>query len=436
MNTGENMESSNSDKSITGSNVKKALHEIITNTCQKFNNCFEYKSNVKMGADGKNQTQFYIDSMLTFSDSIWLIKATNSYRSDRIKGDEFNVEQIKKILSSKEDKSLLAFFVLPDSLSDKDKTSIDNLRVAVVTKSNVTYFDDVLLMSEFKTKLELKCSALFNQGTRSNILGDIGEASIVDAFTNKNNLDKWNNTPGNNSLVSSDYKLFYEILTQYGISPITQIKEIRNVKTGIKQFMNTNFYDEDLNCIKNGGGKPKTDVSITIITENNQEETLNISVKRPNSLKTNNITIHEGSVEKLISDLSQSIPADSKFNDPSEFELLKNSLLDFQLKGNLKNMNEIDKNYLNDNLPEINNWLIGYFIFGINNFHFTTPIQTANLLVTINPNSGIPKAQNLNTLTNHLLNQKMKSFNTPFSWTYPSGKRGNKIQIKCPVQFD
>ena len=328
---GENMESSNSDKQNTGSNVKKALTDIITKTDQHFSNCFKYQFDEKMGAEGKDPAQFRIDSILTFDDSIWLIKATNSYRSDRIKGDEFNVEQIKKIFSLKIDKPILAFFVLPDSLKDNDKTSVNSLRASVVAKSRVTYFDDVLLMSEFKTKLELKCSGFLNQGNRSNILGDIGEASVVDAFTNKNNLDKWNNTQENNSLVSSNYKLFSEILTQYGILPTTKIKEIESVKTGISQFKKTDFYDSDLNRIKNGGGKPKTDVSITLVTDQNQKETLNISIKRPNNLKKKSITVHEGTVEKLIDDLSKSIPTDSKFNQHSNLQLLKNALLDFQL---------------------------------------------------------------------------------------------------------
>lgn len=434
---GVNLESTNSDRSITGSNVKKAIQDIVENTHQRFHDGIKYIFNAKMGAEGKNPTQFFIDAILTFDDSIWLIKATNSYRSDRIKGDEFNVEHIKSILLKKDrEKPLYAFFVLPDSLPDKDKKSVENLRVAIVTQTNVTYFDDVLLMSEFKTKLEMKCSGLVNQGTRSNILGDIGEASIVEAFTNKDNLDKWNNIVGNNSLVSSNYRLFYEILTQYGITPTTKIKEIKSIKTGIKEFKNTEFYDKDLNRVSNGGGKPKTDVSITLDTDLNEEHNLKISVKRPNGGKGKSITIHEGSIEKLLNDLSNSMPPRSKFKKPSEFILLTDSLLNFQKSGNLKDMDITKRLYLEQNLPEINNWLIEYFIFGINNSQFKNPIQIANLLVSINPQTGLPTVQRLDMIINHLNTFKKKSFNTPFSWTYPSRKRGTKIQIKYPVQFD
>ncbi|MCT3525215.1 hypothetical protein EFR28_04240 [Latilactobacillus curvatus] len=428
------MESTNSDRSITGANVKKALHTLIGQTQATFETVFISEFDVRMGVPQKKSNQFGTDAILIFDDAIWIIKCTNSYRSDRIKGNEFDIEHIKRILHLKNtSKSIYAYFVLPDTLSKNDNNSIGKLRNSVLKKEIVTYFDDVFLMSELKMKIEEKCSNLITQGIRANKLGDIGEESIVKAFTNENNIKKWNKSPESHTLASSNYRLFEEILLQV-LPPTDKIKEVSSVTTGIRQFKGTDFYDIDLNHLATNG-KPKTDVSILITTDSNKQYRLNISVKRPNNVTTKRITVHEGSVKKLIADLSKSIPSNSIFQNSIEFERLRTALLDFQKAGNKKSMTESNKNYLDHNLPYLNPWLINYFIFGVNNSQFTNQIQFANLLVTINPSTG---SSNVQTPTDVLaaLSKFKTTFGTPFSWTYPSGKRGKSIQIKCPIQFD
>ena len=50
--------------------------------------------------------------------------------------------------------------------------------------------------------------------------------------------------------------------------------------------------------------------------------------------------------------------------------------------------------FLNDNLSDLNKWLIDYFIFGINNSYLNKN-QQANALLVFDPNTGKCKVRNV-----------------------------------------
>lgn len=163
-------------------------------------------------------------------------------------------------------------------------------------------------------------------------------------------------------------------------------------------------------------GKPKTDVNVKIETDTG-EIFSNISVKN-SSKKT--VTIHEGSVSDIIEALK--LPA----ADP-----LAQALRDFEEVGSKKNLSlkypHSDK-ILDERLKRYNKELIGLFIFGLNSPLVNNNIQIADLIIFTN-NLAVWNQKDYIQYYNDAYSSKGQ-FGTPFKWTYPSKKRGQKIQIK------
>ena len=62
-------------------------------------------------------------------------------------------------------------------------------------------------------------------------------------------------------------------------------------------------------------------------------------------------------------------------------------------------------------------------------------VQQANALLSFNPQNGDCTVRTVAEEEQVLIDgiTKRSEFGTPFSWTYPSKKRGKKIQLKCTV---
>ena len=431
------MNSDNSKKAQSGSNQRKELSALIADLKKQFNSVTfkkkNYRKYIAYGALHKLSTQFSVNEEVEFNDEhpeIWLIKTSSSLRSDRIKGDEFDIEHIKSILKLANNQvDIKAYFVVQDNPSDKDLTQFKNYKEKVLDKKIVTFFDDILTFSEFQNLLQSRCSKYLSQGIQSNILGSNSEKEISDAFNNPNNVILWNN-PSNSIIKSRNFSIVKALLEK--IAPnfnIVQLEAFNNDKKDKAHYL------EELNIVRDSQGKgnlgkPKTDVLIHVLPQNNEVLNINLSIKHPKNRKKG-ITVHEGNVESLISDLSTSLPETSKFNDETLFNKLKLALLNFQKAGSAKGMDQDLREFLEENLQELNEWLIDYFVFGINNSRFNEN-QKANMIAMVNPDNGAVTFNTREEEIHMLLADKKRAFGTPFSWTYPSKKRGQKIQIKLP----
>ncbi len=282
-------------------------------------------------------------------------------------------------------------------------------------------------MTSFRNLLEHEATKSMDQGIKSNLLGASGEEALALAFTNESNLKIWNN-PKSNIYQSSSYSLFEAVIK--GLCPnIGKLLSINSIGSN----SNTPIADQ-LKLVKANGqnyGKPKTDVIISIINEKGKNLIFKFSVKQPSSNK-GKVTVHEGSVERLLNDLKYSLPSDSIFNDPDMFNKLSTALKDFQKVGSKSKIQDDNLEFLNYHLASLNKWLIDYFMFGINNSYLNKN-QQANALLVFDPTTGNCKVSNVSETELTLLNHRKATFNTPFSWTYPSKKRGSKIQIKGPI---
>ena len=427
----------NSNKAKSGRNTKTELISLLEDFDKRFDTV-NLQKNVKFGAKNKDQNQFGIDAVLEFNDQNrekWLIKTSSSYRSDRIKGNEFDIEHIKSIVKSQSPTiQVKSFFVVPDT---ENSSSFDKYKEKVENHSIVTYFDKVLKFSEIRHLISDRCSQYLPQGIKANILGNDAEKEIADAFNNLNNIDIWNQTDNSQVIKSRNYSIVQSLMNKY--YPNKKLKSMvayDNDKKG-------DHYLEDLNRVigpKNENlGKPKTDVLIKLTFSDGNTAQINLSVKHP-KLNSKKVTAHEGSIEVLMDDLAASLPANSIFNDNSKFNQLYNALKNFQSAGSSKNMNDTERVFLSDNLSNLNSWLIDYFLFGTNNRRFNNN-QIAYIMAIIDPTNGdliyLTQAEERNLLLNYCKSHKPTSstFGTPFSWTYPSKKRGKKIQIKSPLPF-
>lgn len=439
------MNSDNSKKVRSGNNNQQELSSLLNEFQDKYKNVEIINKNQRYGEKGKNQNQFFVNAEIRFSDNypeIWILKTTSSYRSDRSKGDEFDVEHIKKILSTQK-KNSKAFFIVPDNQKEKDMRAFNNFRKNVENKKVVSYFDHVITISEFKHFLNERCNKYISQGIRANILGNDAEKNIVEAFNNKKNIILLN-TPDNTIEKSKNFAVVYTFMNS--LYPHQKLKSMEAFHN-IKKLKDEHYLDE-LNIVRDNGqgnlGKPKTDVLIKLVFEDNHIENIKLSVKRPQKSAGKNIkrvTVHEGNVQTLLADLKKSLPEKSIFNNPEQWENLKSSLINFQHYGSVTNMDDGKRDFLNKNLSKLNNWLIDYFLFGINNSRFNDN-QMANAMAIVNPDNGdllfLTAMEEKNLLLQYCKKQKSGSttFGTPFNWTYPSHKKGKKIQIKSPILFN
>lgn len=428
-------EANNTEKVMSGRKTKKTLTQLIKQIISPFPT-IHFKENAKYGEKGKDPKQFNISHQIEFTKQnlYWLIDVTSSYKQDRVKGKQFLMEHTKSILLNRGIDSL-AYFIVPDNCSSETLKGIKSLNQHIEKKDKVNFFDGAMTMSQFSNFLEQRVTNPLKQGKKSNVLGNYSEKRLTDAFNNPNNIKLWNN-PHDYLTKSPDYSLFATVLDK--LCPnISQIAECK-AYTGSRATSNKDAISDELTTVRDANnkphGKPKTDVLVIIKPQDsNHTVQLAISVKLPSNVK-GKVAVHQGHMEQLISDLHSSLPADSIFREDNMFQQLKKALLNFQAEGSLKNMDADSKAFLNAHLSQLNRWLIDYFIFGINNSLFNTR-QRANALLIFNPETGTCKIETVEEVEKSMLSDKKATFGTPFSWTYPSGKRGKEFQVKGPFNL-
>lgn len=342
-----------------------------------------------------------MDYAITFNDfdnETWLVKPTSSIRTDRIYGNEFFAQNIKLV-----DKNVTKIFVVvPDSITEKEIKNKNDYSNKIHSETYVSFLDDVLTFSELKDFVLNHASENLSQGISANILGNNAEDSIVDLLTDKNNILLWNNhAKYSQTIKSSTYNWFSQILKVSGVSEQDTVLDIVATNS-IPKLSNR--------------GYPKTDVSFTITTEQ-KEITKNISVKNTSA---DTVTVHEGAVDDII--LALNLGSSSS---------LANSLKEFQAYGSakgLKENNEVAYNILVDEIHKYNKELVNFFMFGVNSPLVNNSIQVADIMLY---------TKNFEVILRDLyVDEYIKKysskgqFGTPFKWTYPSKKRGQKVQIK------
>lgn len=393
------MNNDNQDKVISGINVKKLLENLLIDISSNEHFNIEYELNYSVGYPNYAENQFKMDALIIFKDSDnerWLVKTTNTIRSDRAKGNQFDAQNIKQI----DPKVGKIFLVTPDHINPNEVKHRIAYSRQITTGQLFSMIDDALSLNALRSLIREKAVENISQGKRANILGRDTEDQIKRALMNPDNKILWNSSGASSAHHKSDtFDLFSKVLVAFGVQPQEKIIEV--------------YATTDIPLL-DGLGYPKTDVHCEVTTDKQLYE-MNISVKQSTDKK---VTIHEGYVQDLLSALC--IEETSK---------LGKSLLQLQKYGGKKKLAEEDAHsteVLEKELSKYNEELVAFFVFGIGSSQ--VGIQVANLLLYYNTLEVLT----VDETVQHMLSFKGQ-FDTPFSWTYPSGKGGEKIQIKAPT---
>lgn len=393
----------NQAKSKSGKNAKKLIQEMINFMIVKG---FRIKliENYKSGYDGKAK-QFKMDFAISFTDfcdELWLIKSTSTIRDDRIYGHEFFAQHIKEI--DHDVKKI--FIVVPDSIPEKEVRNKDNYAKKVKNKKYVSYIDDVLTVSELERQIIEKASSIIAQGSRANILGSFSEESIMNLLNENKNLTLWNDYIGSQQQTKSSTFLYYKT-----------ILEVAGLSEGSDTLIKIIASDKIPRLSNNGA--PKTDVYFTVET-NNVCISKNISIK---NTEKSEVSVHEGNVVDLVFALG--IDTDSE---------LSLALQKFESCGSIGGDKGLEVKFpnalmvLEQNLSKYNKPMAEFFLFGVNSPLVTCDTQVADMILFANPFEVWSRDEYIHHYLTKFSNKGQ--LGTPFKWTYPSGKRGKKIQIK------
>lgn len=386
----------NMKKYLSGRTIKQLLKKTINDLYINPNINIDYEMDYKTGYKEYDVNQFKMDAKIEFKDSdneIWLIKTTSSIRTDRVKGNQFDAQNIRKLLPN------LTKIYLVTSETDSKKENDQRKRYSSQIKQRKIYseIDDVITFNTLSLLIREKAVENLSQGKRANVLGTETEYRIDKALKNDANIEIWNDVGDRSYIIKSgDFEIFKEILLTFGLKRTEIIKEIKSTI--------------DIPRLP-GGGSAKTDIYCEIITDES-EYSIGISVKESAAKM---VTIHEGYVQNLLEVLG--------IDMTSEIGI---ALLKLQEQGGPKKLLEYypeSYNILDEQLKYYNEDLIKYFYFGIGSGQ--DDIQIANLIVY----NKVFKASTVEQLINELKDVHIQ-FNTPFSFTYPSGGRGKKIQVK------
>src|SRR5699024_10077333 len=382
------VQNDNKKKALSGVKVKKLLKKTLESLTSNPYINIGYQIDFDTGYEGYSNKQFKMDALIRFNDSndeVWLIKTTSSIRSDRVKGNQFDAQNIRKIKPT-----VKKIYLVTSDFADSNE--IDNRKKyseSIRSKKLYSEIDDVISINTLSLLIRDKALENLSQGVRSNVLGKETEERIMRALNNEDNIALWNGAIDKYSLPkSADYELFKEILSTHGVD---------NLSESI-----TSLYATTDIPLLDGGGQPKTDVHCEVETNLNTY-IINISVKQTSAKK---VTIHEGFVEELLDVLHLNTASD-----------LGTALLKLQECGGKRKLQEKypdSHRVLEDKLHEYNTELIEFFLFGIGGKQ--KDIQIANMLVY----NKTFKATTVNETIIHM-SRHHGQFGTPFSFTYPSG---------------
>lgn len=383
----------NGRKTKHGANAREALRKVIEEL-EDFGALSGSVQSPTYGYEGYDQAQFDAHEEILYPDeSKAVLYATTSLRSDRVETDQWRAHNIKRIDTSVN----YAFVVLPDENGyDKGTATRDKIRDGSI----VSAIDDIFTIQEFYDKTIARYSESMESGASHDLQGRKLETLFASILSDIHNIRRYN---GSETETGYMYDVFCRVLKKIGV-PAGKLNEIKTT-TRIPSLPS--------------GGKPKTDVAATI--ELTDGEIIGATFSLKNSSR-DFVSVHEYSADAF---------ADVLDSSNSELRRLLNV---FQTTGNKRDMNSEDVRALTDELvpylKKLDRW-----VFSGEGAKGIEPIQIADYIVVRDKKTG---EFSIHTVDEYCAKQEAgidgsKWFGTIFSWTYPSKKRGVKIQLKARI---
>ncbi len=355
--------------------------------------CFE--KGYRIGDPDYEDKQFYFQYLIEFNNNEqWILHHTTSIR-DRILEQQWQSEHIKR-LNHRVSK---AYVVVPDEMNDREKRNAENYNEKIENKRIFSALDGVYSFSKMYQTIEQKAASLMDFGQAKAKLGLHFENKLVDCLNNAQNFERWQKRT--TTKVGYLYTLYCEIMNKLIVSPTELISVQAN--SNIPKLPS--------------GGSPKTDVRVVIKTTAG-EYAYTISCKRSSSDK---VSVHEYTAFSF-----------SKTLNPNDSELL-DLLLEFQGAGGIKAMSKESAMRLERKMALYSKRLSLWALAGIDG-EGDPNVQWATHVLTVNEETN---TYTFNTVDEYIekidsLNVKGQ-FGTPFQWTYPSGGKGKRIQLKMKM---
>ena len=381
----------NTNKNHHGKKGKESLESMIE-SIKSLDYIVYEKKNYSIADPEYSKKQFKFQYLIEFQDKEqWILHHTTTVR-DRIHCQQWHSEHIKRL--NKMVKK--AYVVVPDRLSEKEEHTANLYNESIVQREIYSAIDGVLPFSKVYSLIEQKAAELLSSGKAHAKLGLNFEKRLVDLLNNRQNFDRWKND--SEISVGYLYSMYVEI-----------VKKLQLDKKEVISLFATDKIDR-----LPSGGKPKTDVLLKVETKNGIEQ-YTFSCKRSNS---DWVSVHDYTADAF-----------SLVLNPADDELFK-YLNEFQRLGGIKAFgfdNEIEFQLcMSKYSDKLAKWVIG----GLGG-EGDEKTQWANFIITVNEKNN---TFSMNTIDEYIEKCKKSGiqghFGTLFKWTYPSGEKGKRIQLK------
>lgn len=389
---------SNADKQQHGQSAQTSLESIL-NHSKDAGYLLSVTKTFRVGMPGYgNDSQFYTPFLIEFQDGThWALFTTTSMRTDRIKGQQWDATNLKSIVNTLDK----VYLIFPDACSEESEFIRQNEKYT----SNYEYsaIDGVISQNQISNLIEEYALRNKSVGQIKDIQGNSFEHRIATILSYAENLQKWKtNAP---TLEGIHYGMFKTVVDCFELDPeTTSTISATSDKSKIGKLPS--------------GGNPKTDVLVEVTNTDGYVAYFTISCKRSSDKV---VSVHQYTADAFADVLNQ--------DDAS----LRSLLCGFQAAGSMSAFGEENCQLLQERLkPYIKRlalWVLGGVGGGGN------PVtQCADFILTYDNSDDTARIHRLEEYYKLLVsNGTNDSFGTPFSWTYPSKRRGESIQLKCKI---
>lgn len=389
----------NADKQQHGQSAQNGLEQILLR-CKASGYITYFIKNYRIGKDGyRNTEQFYVPFLIVFSDNIkWALFTTTSMRTDRIKGQQWDAINLKSIDST----ITKAYLIYPDGIAEYNKNEFVRQNNKYVNEEEYTALDAVLSQDQISNLIERHALNYMTIGQLKDKQGNSFEQRIVSVLNYGENLQKWKTK--SHTLEGMHYDIFRKIICCFKLDSASTIHI-------------TATSDKNLIGKLPSGGNPKTDVLVRTVKYNGDVSFYTISCKRSSEA---NVSVHQYTADAFADVLN---PEDRN---------LRFLLNEFQKSGSLRDFGESNAKALEKALEpyqtKLNFWVLGGY-GGEGNYK-----QCAGFILTYNEKTEQLSVHTTEEYCEALKNAGVKgNFGSLFSWTYPSKRRGQSIQLKTKI---
>lgn len=343
----------------------------------------------------ENPDQYYAPFLIQFNDRTrWILFTTTSLRTDRIKGQQWDADCLKRV-DATISKALLVY---PDDADDKVREEFRRQKEKYDSKWEYSRIDDILQLKELIASIMR--SDTENLGREWDARGRNFERFIADVLNDRGLFELWKRKK-----TSAEFKF----------KCLCKILDCLNLNRDSVMSIKATADKNDIGLLPSGGS-PKTDVVATVELADNARQIFTFSCKRSTY---KHVSAHQYSADSFADTLDKTD------------RHLRALLQTFQLYGNYRDFPHEDcvalQKILAGKMQALCKWVVGGHGGG------GSGIQLANYVITYRTDKNSLSVHSTNEYVRKLLNVTNGFMGTPFQWTYASGQQGKSIQLKMPL---